>query len=262
MTSQKLASVFFILVTILAFQANANKLVIKQHPSYQVYDYDSGILKFSDFKNILLASHGFSINHDVEWKGLKSTNPLVTPKKTYLFLIDSDQAIEGKSIELDLDESLNFESFNKKFSSLNHNVFKSFDFLPSINELKTVENELPQSIDSYFFTFKVSKSDSAKLNDLIKSIEKSNDDSVVYVLSTDSKLREKRDVEKRLIGNSIVNRAILYSDNYPVTFHLIFWTSLILVLAIIAVTCGMGSMDPGLDTVIYRMTSQRIKKDN
>ena len=61
---------------------------------------------------------------------------------------------------------------------------------------------------------------------------------------------------------SIVNRAVLYSDNYPVMFHLLFWTSLILGLAVVGIVCGMSSMDPGLDTVIYRMTSQRIKKDN
>jgi len=263
MTSQKLFSVFLVLVSVVAFQAHADRLVVEHHPSYQVYDYNSGILKFSDFKDILLAAHGFSINKNVEWKGLKSTKPLAVPKKTFLFLVNGDdkKASEDKSIKVDLDESLSMDSFNKKFSSVSGNLFKTFDFLPSRNELKTLEAELPKSIDSFFLTFKVAESDSEKLKELIKSIKE--DDSVVYVLETDSKQREKRDVEKRLLlGNSIVNRAIFYSDNYPVTFHLIFWTSLILGLAIIGITCGMGSMDPGLDTVIYRMTSQRIKKDN
>jgi len=45
-------------------------------------------------------------------------------------------------------------------------------------------------------------------------------------------------------------------------FNLLFWTSLILAVALIGITYGMMNMDPGLDTVIYRMTSNRIKKDN
>jgi renin receptor len=56
--------------------------------------------------------------------------------------------------------------------------------------------------------------------------------------------------------------AIFYSDQYPAMFNLLFWTSLILAVALIGITYGMMNMDPGLDTVIYRMTSNRIKKDN
>lgn len=44
-------------------------------------------------------------------------------------------------------------------------------------------------------------------------------------------------------------------------FNLLFWTSLILAIAVAGISIAMCSMDPGLDTVIYRMTSQRIKKD-
>jgi len=69
--------------------------------------------------------------------------------------------------------------------------------------------------------------------------------------------------EKRAVSSrSILNVAVFYSDNYPVMFHLLFWTSLVIGLTVIGITCGMYKMDPGLDTVIYRMTSQRIKKDN
>ncbi len=63
-------------------------------------------------------------------------------------------------------------------------------------------------------------------------------------------------------NNTVLNKAVFYNDNYPVTFHIVFWTSLVLGLALVAIGCTMITMDPGLDTVIYRMTSQRIKKDN
>lgn len=44
-------------------------------------------------------------------------------------------------------------------------------------------------------------------------------------------------------------------------FNLLFWTTLLLAIAIFGISYGMFNIDPGLDTVIYRMTSQRIKKD-
>lgn len=59
----------------------------------------------------------------------------------------------------------------------------------------------------------------------------------------------------------ITNEATFYSDQYPAMFNLIFWSSLILALAVFGISYSMWNMDPGLDTVIYRMTSQRIKKD-
>lgn len=62
MTSQKLLSVFLVLASVL-LQINADSLVVEHHPSYQTYDYNSGTLKFSDFKDVLLASHGFSLNN-------------------------------------------------------------------------------------------------------------------------------------------------------------------------------------------------------
>ena len=59
----------------------------------------------------------------------------------------------------------------------------------------------------------------------------------------------------------IKNPAEFYNSNYPVTFNIIFWTSLVLALAVFGAAYVVCSMDPGTDTVIYRMTTQRIKKD-
>jgi hypothetical protein len=64
------------------------------------------------------------------------------------------------------------------------------------------------------------------------------------------------------VDRNITNVAEFYSDQYPAMFNIIFWTSLILAFAVFSISYSMWSMDPGLDTVIYRMTSQRIKKEN
>jgi renin receptor len=65
----------------------------------------------------------------------------------------------------------------------------------------------------------------------------------------------------KISNKIIVNKAIFYASNYPAAFNIIFWTSLIIALAVFGSAYMTCSMDPGTDTVIYRMTSQRMKKD-
>ncbi|XP_071949492.1 renin receptor-like [Antedon mediterranea] len=50
------------------------------------------------------------------------------------------------------------------------------------------------------------------------------------------------------------------SEEFSAIFNIILWLSVILVLVVYATAYGMWYMDPG-DTIIYRMTSQRIKMD-
>lgn len=49
--------------------------------------------------------------------------------------------------------------------------------------------------------------------------------------------------------------------NYAVFFNIILWTMIFLALTVAAVSYSLWTMDPGRDSIIYRMTSQRIKKD-
>jgi len=49
---------------------------------------------------------------------------------------------------------------------------------------------------------------------------------------------------------------------YPASFQLLFWVTLIIFLAVYGVAYAMWHMDPGRDSIIYRMTSaQKYKKD-
>ncbi len=52
-----------------------------------------------------------------------------------------------------------------------------------------------------------------------------------------------------------------YSGNFPVAFNIILWTSILIALAVLFVAVGMWFMDPGKDSIIYRMTMTRGKKD-
>lgn len=58
------------------------------------------------------------------------------------------------------------------------------------------------------------------------------------------------------------NIAPAYDDDYPVVFNIIFWFSIVMIFSLLAISLAIGNMDPGRDSIIYRMTSTRMKKDN
>lgn len=51
------------------------------------------------------------------------------------------------------------------------------------------------------------------------------------------------------------------SPNYSAAFHIILFAGLVIGLASLCIGCGMWDMDPGKDSIIYRMTMTRAKKD-
>jgi renin receptor len=58
-----------------------------------------------------------------------------------------------------------------------------------------------------------------------------------------------------------MNRAKAVDPNYAAIFNIILWTVIVLAVVIFSVSVAIWNMDPGRDSIIYRMTSQRIKKD-
>jgi len=59
-----------------------------------------------------------------------------------------------------------------------------------------------------------------------------------------------------------LNLAPEFSADYPVVFNIVLFLGIALALAVLAVSAAMATMDPGRDSIIYRMTSTRMKKDN
>ncbi|XP_022919579.2 ATPase H(+)-transporting accessory protein 2 [Onthophagus taurus] len=67
---------------------------------------------------------------------------------------------------------------------------------------------------------------------------------------------------KRDATPSDLNLAKTYSDDYPVIFNIILWFCVVFFFALLAISMYIADMDPGRDSIIYRMTSTRMKKDN
>ncbi|KAA0712041.1 ATPase H(+)-transporting lysosomal accessory protein 2 [Triplophysa tibetana] len=57
------------------------------------------------------------------------------------------------------------------------------------------------------------------------------------------------------------NLAYKYNYDYAVIFNIILWLMIILALAVIAISYNLWNMDPGYDSIIYRMTNQKIRLD-
>ncbi|KAB0385857.1 hypothetical protein FD755_000813 [Muntiacus reevesi] len=54
------------------------------------------------------------------------------------------------------------------------------------------------------------------------------------------------------------NLAYKYNFEYPVVFNLVLWTMISLALTLIVTCYNIWNMDPGNDSIIYRMTNQKI----
>jgi renin receptor len=59
-----------------------------------------------------------------------------------------------------------------------------------------------------------------------------------------------------------LNLATHYNESYPVIFNIILWFSVVMIFTLLAISYVIGAMDPGRDSIIYRMTSTRMKKEN
>ncbi|KAG9485643.1 renin receptor [Eleutherodactylus coqui] len=57
------------------------------------------------------------------------------------------------------------------------------------------------------------------------------------------------------------NLAYDYNFDYAVIFNIILWIMIGLALSVIAVSYNLWNMDPGYDSIIYRMTNQKIRMD-
>lgn len=70
------------------------------------------------------------------------------------------------------------------------------------------------------------------------------------------------DEGKRIMGlRSKLNVYKFTSSDYPAIFAIFAGLIIILVLAVLFIAVGIWNMDPGKDSIIYRMTTTRMKKD-
>ncbi|XP_068233147.1 ATPase H(+)-transporting accessory protein 2-like [Palaemon carinicauda] len=91
-------------------------------------------------------------------------------------------------------------------------------------------------------------------------------DQVLVATATVDQLQELSRPSRSILqstGDELdLNLASEYSSDYPAVFNIILWLSVILIFFIAFTSFAMATMDPGQDSIIYRMTNPRMKKDS
>jgi renin receptor len=100
------------------------------------------------------------------------------------------------------------------------------------------------------------------LNKLTAAIQKTyNGNALVTVVTTESYQTHSRSKRAADDDNTKYNVASLRSPDYPVIFNIIFWFSLILLFSLLAISLALSNVEDK-DSIIYRMTGARGKKEN
>ncbi|KAL5005120.1 hypothetical protein ScPMuIL_018576 [Solemya velum] len=101
-----------------------------------------------------------------------------------------------------------------------------------------------------------------KMTDEMRQLYKDNVVVEVLTMSPPPKglVRKVRSL-KAMAAPKSLNLAPQYSEDFPVFFNIILWMVILIGITSFATSYAIWNMDPGRDSIIYRMTSQRLKKD-
>uniref|UniRef100_A0A4D5RQM5 Putative renin receptor-like isoform 1 n=1 Tax=Ixodes scapularis TaxID=6945 RepID=A0A4D5RQM5_IXOSC len=89
-----------------------------------------------------------------------------------------------------------------------------------------------------------------------------NDRSLGLVRRSRSLLAEPEPAKEPLMAvEDTWNLAYPWNEDFHVAFVIIAFLVILMALSIFGISVGLWFMDPGRDSIIYRMTSQRMKKD-
>lgn len=178
---------------------------------------------------------------------VNSTDPQVERLLTQVSLVLQTLARISQPIEADQPGPADFYSFELELPVIGDEAVNG-----EVNALVTsLSDKIEQVMREIYGEDYVS---------LVLSLPK---DSIKLSRKARSLLAEKTPAESSTMDDLIAKAGVAdeWTEDYPVIFHIILWLTVFMALLVIFVTVGMMSMDPGTDSIIYRMTTTRMKKD-
>lgn len=101
-----------------------------------------------------------------------------------------------------------------------------------------------------------------KLNAVTEKVYNSNGLFVVVTVVEHQRIRSKRQAQPEdPNADNPYNLAELTSADYPVVFNIIFWFTVVFIFSLLAISLALSNVEDK-DSIIYRMTGARGKKDN
>uniref|UniRef100_A0A4X2JRQ1 Renin receptor n=1 Tax=Vombatus ursinus TaxID=29139 RepID=A0A4X2JRQ1_VOMUR len=229
--------------------------------------------------DVAALSMGFSVEEDLSWPGLAVGNLFHRPRATVLVTVkgvDSLGLLKNGVVSYPL-ENVDLLFFSELqilhdiAALLSRHKHLAKDHSPDLYSLELAG--LDEIGKRYGEDSQQFKDASQILTDFLQKFADEMYDlyggnavvEVVTVKSFDSPLvRKTRSILQAKQNNNPgnpYNLAYTYNVNYAVVFNIILWIMLGLALAVIIISYGLWNMDPGYDSIIYRMTNQKIRMD-
>jgi hypothetical protein len=267
-----------VLISSAIYSTDAGECLVHNKPDYLslASNTNDGNLGVSDFANNFQTLLGLSADQS-DKPVFYSTRPLLIPSSTWLFHIEGLDQLFNTGLSLKDNGEFDIDSIRSKLIGIGNGDALNIGAIlitseSDIDDLgQTLKNQLsqlnPQGSIKYLVIVCDECNNDNSIQQLVYQLKKKIDkiiahdpQALVITLATkeSARVRRARQIEA---SSSNVTIATMYSDEYPVMFNLFFWTSLVLVLIVISIVYVFLTLDPGADTIIYRMTAPRLKAD-
>jgi hypothetical protein len=273
-----------ILISSVIYSIQAGECKVHNRPDYlslalDKNDKSSGRITVSSFANNLQTLLGLSSDQTEEKEKpfFYSSRPLEIPSSTWLFHIEGLDGLSNTGISLEDNGEFDIDSIRSKLIGIGNGDALNIGAIlitseSDIDDLgQTLKNQIsqlnPQGSIKYLVIVCDECNNDNSIQQLVYQLKKKIDkiiahdpQALVITLATkeSARVRRARQIEA---SSSNVTIATMYSDEYPIMFNLFFWTSLVLVLIVISIVYVFLTLDPGADTIIYRMTAPRLKAE-
>ncbi|XP_053951344.1 ATPase H(+)-transporting accessory protein 2 [Anastrepha ludens] len=264
----------------LAVQADGTFYVLNT-PESLSFQSVSTALPSEQVGDIIRAAKGLDVSDSADFPGLVIENPFGLPQKAMIVVANGlkqlplsndvvSYSVEGKSVSASIEElklalTEDISECDISLSSSQENGL--VNCVKSNNEFILAKIDVSKLVKSGVEKSKVVSTLVSELNTLQEKTEGDSSQSILVIViahedeKDGSTSRRRRDTLAGSTTNTY-NLAAYYDENYPVIFNIILWFMVALGLSLLAVCYAIADMDPGRDSIIYRMTSTRMKKDN
>lgn len=186
--------------------------------------------------------------------------------ETDINMIDSTGAFKFEKLSANDDAVAEFIKDLKMLDSLRQKVEKKIDadaIWIQLKGLKNIVREFGQQSEQ-------SEEAVSILNDALEKLESSlgkvYDEKFLLASITEDNHHSRHTRAAKKLGEDppkpqVGNLSKRYTADYAPIFNIILFTSIFLIAALISTSVFICTLDPGRDSIIYRMTTQR-KKDN